>query len=178
MRATNTGQWNSFWRKINCTPEEGWRHPSHCSGIPTETSGGKVYQYPRDQMKERWIATIQVGVDVSGGAEAAINAIRRLVTNLPDHHVVIKLDFSSAYYTIRRDTVLDTVADKLPELYRFIHAPLSGSPKFSYHTYIIESAEGSQQVDPLSGLEFCDAIHPTLEESSSRTKLVTWMIST
>ena len=114
---------------------------------------------------------IQVGVGVSGGAEASIHAMRRLVTNLPDDHVVVKLDFSSAYNNVRTDTVLDTVADKMSELYRFIHASLSGSPKLSYNTCLIESAEASQQEDTLSGLEFCDAVHPTLEESKSRTKL-------
>ena len=40
-----------------------------------------------------------------------------------------------------------------------------------YNTYTIESAEGSQQGDPLSGLEFCEAVHPTLSELSARTKL-------
>ena len=117
------------------------------------------------------LQSIQVDVDVSGGAEAAIHTMRRLVTHLPDDHVVVKLDFSNAYNALRRDAVLDTVADKMPELYRLIHASLSDSPKLSYNTYIIESAEGSQQGDRLSGLEFCDAVHPTLEESSSRTKL-------
>ena len=73
---------------------------------------------------------MQVGVGVSGGAEAAVNAMQRLVTNVPDGHVVVKLDFSNAYNTIRRDSVLDTGADKMPELYRFIHASLSGSPKY------------------------------------------------
>ena len=114
---------------------------------------------------------IQVGVSVSGGAEAAIHAMRRLVTDLPDDHVVVKLDFFKCVQHHRRDTVLDTVADKMPELYRFIHASLSGSPKLSYSIYIIESANGSQQGEPLSGLEFCHAVHSTLEESASRTKL-------
>ena len=44
-------------------------------------------------------------------------------------------------------------------------------PKLIYGTYIIESAEGSQQGDPLNGLEFCETVHPTVSEGSSRTKL-------
>ena len=44
-------------------------------------------------------------------------------------------------------------------------------PKLIYVTYIIESAEGSQQGDPLSGLEFCETVNPTLSAGSSRTKL-------
>ena len=59
----------------------------------------------------------------------------------------------------------------MPELYRFVHSSLACSPKLIYGTYIIESAEGSQQGDSLSGLEFCETVHPTLSEGSSRTKL-------
>ena len=67
--------------------------------------------------------------------------------------------------------MLESVADKMPELYRFTHASLACSPKLIYNTYTIESAEGSQQGDPLSGLEFCEAVYPTLSEGSARTKL-------
>ena len=41
--------------------------------------------------------------------------------------------------------VLNIDAVKMPELYCFIHVSLSGSPKLSYNTYIIESVEESQQ---------------------------------
>ena len=65
---------------------------------------------------------IQVGVGVSGGAKAAIHAMRCCVSTMPDDHVLVKLDFSNAYNTVRRDAVLWTVAaTKLPELYRFVH---------------------------------------------------------
>ena len=37
---------------------------------------------------------IQVGVGVSGAAEAVMNVTRRLVTNSLDVHVVVDLDFS------------------------------------------------------------------------------------
>ena len=43
---------------------------------------------------------IQVGVGVSGGAEAAIHALRRYVSTMPDDHVLVKLDFSNAYNTV------------------------------------------------------------------------------
>ena len=68
---------------------------------------------------------VQVGVGVSGGAEAGDAPCDALSLT---GQTVIKLDFSIAYNTVRRDTVLDTVADKIPELYRFIHTSLSGNP--------------------------------------------------
>ena len=57
-----------------------------------------------------------VGVVVSGGAEAAVRITRRLLTNLPDNHVTIKLDFSSAFSSVREETILTTVTDKIPKL--------------------------------------------------------------
>ena len=72
---------------------------------------------------------MQVGVGVSGGAEAAVDAMRRLVFNMPIDHVLVKLNFSNAYNSVRRDTMLESVADKMPELYRFTHASLACSPK-------------------------------------------------
>ena len=90
---------------------------------------------------------------------------------MPDDHVLVKLDLSNAYNTVRRDAVLETVATKMPDLYRFVRSSLACSSKLIYGTCIIESAEGSQQGDPLSGLEFCETVHPTLSEGSSRINL-------
>ena len=55
---------------------------------------------------------IQVGVGVSGGAEAAVHTTRRLLSNLPDNHVFFKLDFTNAFNSVRRDAILTTVAEK------------------------------------------------------------------
>jgi len=44
----------------------------------------------------------QLGVGVAGGAEAAVHAVRRLVSNLPKDNVVVKLDFSNAFNCIRQ----------------------------------------------------------------------------
>ena len=99
----------------------------------------------------------QVGVGVSGGAEAAVHATRRLMSSLPDNHVFVKLDFSNAFNSIRRDTILAKVAVKMPELYRFVKDSLNCNPMLIYGDDIIISAESSQQGDPLSGLEFCES---------------------
>ena len=62
----------------------------------------------------------QLGVGVSGGAEAAVYAMRRLVNNLPANHVIVKLDFSNAFNCIRRDLILDTTATQTPALCIFM----------------------------------------------------------
>ena len=45
------------------------------------------------------------------------------------------------------------------------------NPTLTYGTEIIKSKKGSQQGDPLSSLEYCDVVQPSLLETNSRTKL-------
>ena len=59
---------------------------------------------------------------VAGLVEAAVHAIRRLTDDLADYNVLVKLDFVNAFKTVRRDIILDTVADKAPEIYKFVLA--------------------------------------------------------
>ena len=85
--------------------------------------------------------------------------------------MLVKLDFANAFNTIRRDSLLETTAEKTPELYKFVLSSHSCEAKLTFGPYIILSREGSQQGDPLSGLEFCDIVHPILSESQTKMKL-------
>jgi len=67
----------------------------------------------------------QLCVGLPGGAEAAVPEVRRVVTNLPHHHVVIKLDFLNAFDSVRRDFILDNITAHTPEIYRLVHAAYS-----------------------------------------------------
>ena len=86
------------------------------------------------------LQTIQADASMSGGAEAAIHAVCRLAEHLPDEHVIVKLDFTNTFSSVRRDTILISVADKMLELYRIVHASLDCRPKLSYGDDIIVSA--------------------------------------
>ena len=59
----------------------------------------------------------------------------------------------------------------MPELYRFTCDSLDCNPQLIFCENIIILAEGSQQGDPLSGLQFCASIQPTLTESEAQTTL-------
>ena len=108
------------------------------------------------------MAPIQVGVGVTSGAEAAIHAARRYANNMPDTHVIVKLDFTNAFNTLRRDSLLEAVAREVPEIYRFAHAAYAVEPILQYDADTIRSQEGTQQGDPLGPLEFCITIQPLL----------------
>ena len=89
-----------------------------------------------------------MGVGVAGVAE--VHGIRRLLANLPDNHLFVKLDFSNAFNSVRRDTLLATVAEKMSELYRFVYDSLKSSTYLTYGDDIVISAEGSQQLNSLT----------------------------
>jgi len=62
----------------------------------------------------------QLGVGVSGGAQADVHAARQLVSNLPSDHVIVKMDFSNVFNSIRRDLIVNSIATNIPEIYRLI----------------------------------------------------------
>ena len=118
-------------------------------------------------------APIQLGVGTPGGAEAAIHAVRRYAENLPKDYiiVIVKLDFKNAFNTLRRDMMLEAIRREFPELYNFVHATYNGAPVLQFGEFIILSAEGTQQGDPLSSAKFCLAIHPLLRGLISELKV-------
>jgi hypothetical protein len=113
------------------------------------------------------MAPLQVGVGIPGGAEAAVHALRRYVDQMPDDFVVVKLDYSNAFNSLRRDSLLEAVAKDLPELYRFAYDSYANYPILQHGTYSITSEEGPQQGDPLGPLEFCLAVQPLLKSLQS-----------
>ena len=123
------------------------------------------------ERRSRELQPQQLGTGVSGGAEAAVHATRRFVQNLPVDHVLVKLDFSNAFNSIRRDVILEAVAANMPEIYRLIHAAYSCEPILVYGDHQLRSREGAQQGDPLGSLEFCEAIHPLLTSLLSTLRI-------
>ena len=52
-------------------------------------------------------------------------------------------------------------------MYRFCHLAYSNHSSLQFDEFLVSSQVGSQQGDPLGGLLFCLAIHPTLLSLSS-----------
>src|SRR6218665_2314711 len=70
---------------------------------------------------DSFFASLQIGVAVPGGGEAAIHASRSFVTNMTENEIFVKLDFANAFNPLRRDIMLQTVYDTIPEIYEFTH---------------------------------------------------------
>ena len=67
--------------------------------------------------------------------------------------------------------IIEAIRREFPELYNFAHATYNGAPVLQFGEFIILSAEGPQQGDPFSSVEFCLAIHPLLRGLISELKV-------
>lgn len=113
----------------------------------------------------------QLGLGTPGGCEAAVHATRRYLSDMPEDFVVAKLDFCNAFNSVHRDTMLNQIADLVPEIYKFCHIAYSTSTHLKFFNHIILSDEGAQQGDPLGPLLFCLSIHPLLRACRSQLKI-------
>ena len=113
---------------------------------------------------------LQVGVGVPGGCEAAVHATLRFLHVLPDNKVIAKLDFSNAFNTIKRSSVLEAVHSKMPEIFNYCQLSYGSSSRLRYGKYTVLSSEGVQQGDPIGPLLFCLTIHPLLSQLNSDFK--------
>ena len=126
--------------------------------------------YAQKQLSSYFSPT-QLGVAVSGGCEAAVHATRRFLLDMATDDVLVKLDFSNAFNTVRRDVILNNVAEKLPELYRLCWSAYSVTSLLKFSDKCILSREGVQQGDPLGPLLFCLALQPILTQLTSKLKI-------
>jgi hypothetical protein len=103
------------------------------------------------------LAPIQLGFGVKQGTEAAAHAARRFLQDMQPGQALLKLDFVNAFNAISRDEILHTFQSDLPELYPFISTCYSSPSHLCFGEFLISSAEGVQQGDPLGPLLFCAA---------------------
>ena len=70
-------------------------------------------------------APLQLGIGVPGGCEAAVHATRRFIRGMHNDQVLVKLDFTNAFNSLRRDVMLESVFHTIPEIYRFVQQAYS-----------------------------------------------------
>lgn len=106
------------------------------------------------KMAVRFLPT-QLGFGVPRATEAAAHAARRFIADLQPGHGLLKLDFSNAFNTVRREAMFEAVRDELPELYPFVYMCYGNASLLSFGEHLLSSEEGAQQGDPLGPLLFC-----------------------
>ena len=117
------------------------------------------------------LAPRQLGFGIAGGAEAAVRAARRYIDNMIPGQVLVKIDFKNAFNTLRRDSIMEAVAKYFPELLAFAQSTLGQTSELQFGDFMLQSAEGAQQGDPLGPLYFCLTFKELLESLLSELVL-------
>ena len=117
------------------------------------------------------LAPLQLGYGTSMGAEAAVHAARTYLHSMPDDHLLLKVDFSNAFNSIRRDMMLQACLQLTPEIYPLVHSAYVIPSFLFFGNNIIDSSEGVQQGDPLGPLQFSLTIHSMLIQLQSEFKV-------
>jgi len=110
---------------------------------------------------------LQLGYGVRGGSEAAVHAARHFLDSMVTAQAMVKLDFTNAFNSVRRDRMLEAVQSLCPVIYPFVHSVYATPSDLLWGAQSISSAEGVQQGDPLGPLLFCLTLH----EHSHRLRL-------
>ena len=117
------------------------------------------------------LAPRQLGFGIAGGAEATVRAARRYIDYMKPGNVFLKIDFRNAFNSLRRDSVLEAVAKHFPELLPFAESTIGHESILQFGDFMLQSAEGAQQGDPLGPLYFCLTFKAVLESLTSELVL-------
>ena len=72
-----------------------------------------------------YLAPLLLGYGTPHGSEAAVHAARIYLQNLPNDHLLLKLDFKNAFNCLHRDRMLTVVGEMVPELLPLVHSAYS-----------------------------------------------------
>ena len=95
------------------------------------------------------LSPLQLGCGTPGGVEAAVHAARIYLQNMPPNNLMLKVDFKNAFNTIRRDKMLHSVLEFVPEIYPLVHSVYCSPTHLFFGDHIVSSTEGVQPGDPL-----------------------------
>jgi len=104
------------------------------------------------------LAPIQLGLGILGGADAAVYGVRRFLDAAIGEYGIVKLDFANAFNAVSRASVVNAVNAHFPQLERFTRCAYGSRSTLLFGDYVIPSASGVQQGDPLGPLLFAVAI--------------------
>ena len=127
-------------------------------------------QYETARFKE-FFSPFQLGSGAKNGVEVAVHAARSFFELASDDDVFLKLDFSNAFNTMRRDSIAFAFEEFCPELLPFFNMCYERESFLVYGDHTLLSREGFQQGDPIASFGFCLGVHRCLTAISSKFKV-------
>ncbi|GJW64815.1 reverse transcriptase domain-containing protein [Tanacetum coccineum] len=104
------------------------------------------------------------GVGVSGGGEAILHAVNRLIEGRRDEVGLLMLlvDLKNAFNLVDREVMLQEVCLRCPTISRWVEFCYSNPTRLYYGEHTLWSCQGVQQGDPLGPLLFYLVLHPLI----------------
>ncbi|XP_026396185.1 uncharacterized protein LOC113290808 [Papaver somniferum] len=120
-----------------------------------------------------YLGDCQFGVGVPVGGEGILHVVNRFLEMKGHSEKMSKflIDFSNAFNMVSRSQLIKKVRLHCPGISRWVEFCYLRPDKLYYAQYILSSALGVQQGDPLGPLLFALTLHPLVNTIASRCKL-------
>ncbi|XP_065323794.1 uncharacterized protein LOC135930921 [Gordionus sp. m RMFG-2023] len=113
----------------------------------------------------------QLGVNVKGGCEVSLHMTRMYLQTDPSDNILIKIDFSNAFNSLKRTAFLNPILTLYPEYSQFIFDCYASPSHLQFGDRLIPSSSGIQQGDPLGSFLFCLGINSLIQSINDQCKL-------
>ena len=110
---------------------------------------------------------------MKGGAEIGVHSMRQYAShNHEEDKLIVKIDFSNAFNSLRRDVMMTKVKEHTPGIFQMMKQSYC-EKSFLYfnHQDVILSQEGIQQGNPLSAYFFSLALMDLTKACKSELKV-------
>ena len=106
-----------------------------------------------------------MGVGTKLGCEATVHSVREFIHRSDEHYenIIIKLDLSNAFNSVRRDAMLKATFDHMPSIYPLAYESYNRDSNLFFGDFIMKSSCGVQQGDPLGPTLFSIAINDIIK---------------
>jgi hypothetical protein len=112
----------------------------------------------KNRARELFLAVGQFGVGVAGGIEGLIHGARRIVAKWSHdanaRKIFVKLDIANAFNSVSREFIFRAVREFFPDLEGYVRAAYADHTCLFFGDFLLSSAAGVQQGDPLGPLLF------------------------